>query len=450
MTVSFRVKLLATHAAVALLVGAVTLVVVDRQVSRRMEHQLDQRLEAQAKAVAQWMNRAAHPGQLARRLAGVVDARVTILDKHGIAVGESTAAPGTQPGMDTEGQAEEIAEARAGEVGRAPRFSPLEGQPVRYVAVAAPDDAVVRLGLPIGEIDETKTELRRQLIGGAIASVLAALGLAVLVAGPLTRRRRDATGVARRIGAGDYDVPPAPAARDEIGILSQTLATAGAELRATEQKRRAFLANVAHEIRTPVTSIRGYAEILSKSSVDAETSREFLTTIHRNAIRIGTLVEDLLELEALEAGKGVQLAAESVKLAPIIKHVTETLHTHATEGVATIDVHVSPDASVRGDADAVERIILNLVDNAIRHGGRGVAVTVVARRSGDHAIVTVSDTGAGVPAEHRTRIFERFHRANTKREGSGLGLAIARELAIAMGGSLALGEGSTFTLELPA
>lgn len=450
MTVSFRVKLLATHAAVALLVGAVTLVVVDRQVSRRMEHQLDQRLEAQAKAVAQWMNRAAHPGQLARRLAGVVDARVTILDKHGIAVGESTAAPGVAPGMDTEGMAEEVAEARAGKVGRATRYSAIEGQPVRYVAVSAPDDVVVRLGLPIGEIDDTKTELRRQLIGGAIASVLAAIGLAVLVAGPLTRRLRDATAVARRIGAGDYDVPPATAARDEIGILANTLATAGAELRATEQRRREFLANVAHEIRTPVTSIRGYAEILAKSAVDADTSREFLTTIHRNAIRIGTLVEDLLELEALEAGKGSQLDSTTVELAPIVKHVAETLHTHATEAAATIDAHVAADASAKGDADAVERIILNLVDNAIRHGGRGVTVSVVARRAGERIAVTVSDTGPGVPAEHRARIFDRFHRANTQREGSGLGLAIARELAIAMGGTLTLGDGSAFTLELPA
>jgi hypothetical protein len=85
-TISFRAKLLASHAAVALVVGMVTLVVVDRQVSRNMEHQVDQRLEAQARAVATWMQRANHPAQLARRLAGVVDARVTILDKHGIAV----------------------------------------------------------------------------------------------------------------------------------------------------------------------------------------------------------------------------------------------------------------------------------------------------------------------------------------------------------------------------
>lgn len=450
MTISFRVKLLASHAVVALVVGMVTLIVVDRQVSRSMEHQIDQRLEAQARAVATWMERAAHPAQLARRLAGVVDARVTILDKHGIAVGESHAQANAKPAMDSEGVPPEVVAARDGKLGRETRFSAYEGQPVRYVAVAAPQDVVVRLGLPLGDINDTKDELRRQLIVGAVASLLLALGLAAIVAGPLTRRLREATAAARRIGSGDYAVPAPSQARDEIGVLSRALATAGAELAATEEKRRAFLANVAHEIRTPVTSIRGYAQILSGSHVEDDTRREFLQTIHRNAVRIGTLVEDLLELEALEAGKGAPLSRDAVVLAPIVKHVVDTLHARANEVGGTITTNVAADLAPLGDADAIERIVLNLADNALRHGGANVQVAIEARKQADRVIVTVTDSGPGIPDEHRAKIFDRFHRANPTQQGSGLGLAIARELAVAMGGSLVLGDRSTFTLELPA
>jgi signal transduction histidine kinase len=449
-TISFRVKLLASHAVVALVVGMVTLIVVDRQVSRSMEHQIDQRLEAQARAVATWMERAAHPGQLARRLAGVVDARVTILDKYGMAVGESHAPANAKPAMDSEGVPPEVLAAREGKLGRETRFSAFEKQSVRYVAVAGPQDVVVRLGLPLGDIDDTKNQLRGQLIFAAVASLLLALGLAALVAGPLTRRLREATAAARRIGAGDYSVPAPSQERDEIGVLSRALATAGAELAATERKRREFLANVAHEIRTPVTSIRGYAQILSGSQVEDDTRKEFLHTIHRNAVRIGTLVEDLLELEALEAGKGAPLAREPVVLAPIVKHVVETLHARASDVGATIETDIPDDLAPRGDEDAIERIVLNLADNALRHGGAGVAVTISARKVADRVTVTVNDSGPGIPDEHRTKIFERFHRGSTTQPGSGLGLAIARELAIAMGGSLLLSGSSTFMLELPA
>ena len=445
MTISFRVKLLASHAAVALVVGIVTLFVVERQVSQRMEHQLDQRLEAQASAVATWMERAAHPGQLAHRLAGVVDARVTIVDRRGLSVGESHAQPSALPTLDPEGLTPELVAARDGKIGRETRYAAFEGQPVRYVAVAAPQDAVVRLGVPIGEIDEIKAQLRRQLLVAAIASLLVALGLAAVVAGPLTRRLRAATAAARRIGAGDYAVPAPSNARDEIGVLSRTLASAGAELAATEQKRRDFLANVAHEIRTPVTSIRGYADLLQRSELDADTRREFVQTIHRNAVRIGTLVEDLLELEALEAGKSHPLARDEIALGPIALHVRETLRARAEELGSTVSVTAAEGATARGDADAIERIVLNLVDNALRHGGKGVHVTVEAQSG----VVVIRDDGVGIPADQRARIFERFYRGTSEQHGTGLGLAIARELALAMGGTLTLSEASTFTLELP-
>ena len=453
MTVSFRVKVLASHALVALLVGAVTLVIVDRLVARRLEQQVDHRLEVQGRGVAQWMQRAQHPSQLARRLADVVAARVTILDRAGVAIGESDGEPGTPPGASADGQAAEVVAARARGVGHATRFSAVRGEPVRYVALEADDGRVVRLGLPIGEINQVKDELRRQLGGAALVSFLVALGLAALVAGPLTRRLRDATAVARRIGAGDYDVPAPPAGGDELGVLSHALATAGAELRAAERRRRDFLADVAHEIRTPVTSIRGYAQVLSAGGVEPAEAKEFLQTIHRNAIRIGTLIEDLLELEALEGGRSPALEREPVAVAPIVTSVLETTRGRAAEVGATVTAEVGAEQVALGDADAIERIVLNLVDNALRHGGPAVRVAVTAEARADRLVLAVADSGPGVPAEHQARIFDRFHRGAAGRDpgrpGTGLGLAIARELATAMGGTLVLAGAARFTLELP-
>lgn len=454
MSVSFRTKLLASHVAVAVAVSAVTLLVVERAMSQRMEAQVDRRLESQGQAVARWLQRARHPNQLAGRLSGVVGARVTIINSEGITVGESRDRMEAKR-RTAAASAAEVSTARTGAVGRATRYSASAGEQVRYVAVPAPKGLVVRLGLPIGEIDETKSDVRRQIGVGAIASMVVALALAVFVAGPLTRRLRATGELAKRIGAGDYNVSLESTSNDEVGVLSRTLVTAAHELEQTENRRREFLANVAHEIRTPVTSIRGYAETLEGSDVDAETRSEFLSTIHRNSVRIGKLVEDLLELEALQAGKAQALDSKPIAVAPIIRHATDTLQALATRLSATIDVDVDPELTARGDADAIERIVLNLMDNALRHGGDEVTLTVTGASRNGRTSVRVHDDGPGIPDDQRSRIFERFHRGAARDTGgSGLGLPIAHELAQAMNGTLELvdhdGSGTVFELELPA
>ncbi|MEM9488577.1 MAG: HAMP domain-containing sensor histidine kinase [Myxococcota bacterium] len=462
--------MLASHAAVALAVIAVALLVVERSVSRGMEEQIDRRLESQAVAVARWLKRADHaergrPGQgdrqragqpdrLASRLAGVVGARVTIIDPDDVAIGDSHAPAGSAAQLlaDELAKAPEVQAAHTGAVGRATRFSALAGAQVRYVAVPALDQWVVRLGLPIGSIDDTKGRLRQQFGVGALASLVVALALAALVAAALTRRLRAAQDLAQRIAAGDYDVAVGPAPGDEVDVLSKTLASTAGQLAANEAHRREFLANVAHEVRTPVTSIRGYAETLDSADVDPDTRREFVHTIHRNAVRIGQLVDNLLELEALQAGKGRPLARKPVQLAPVVAHVVATLQARTGELSAEIACAVADDLSALGDPDAIERILLNLVDNALRHGGAGVHVTIAATRRDRRIAITVSDDGPGIPDPQKSRIFERFHSGGGG--GSGLGLAIARELAQAMDGALSLRDdssvGAAFTLELTA
>lgn len=455
MAVSFRSKLLVSHAAVALAGGLLALVVTERALSGELESQLDKRLTGQAQAVAQWLDRARHHDELAGRLSGVVGARVSFLDKHGIALGDSQRAPGLPAAMDSEGSPPEVAAARDGEVGHATRYSAIDHKQIRYVAVGASRNLVVRLGAPLGEIEQTRTALRRQLAGGIGISLAIAAILGAVLAAALTRRLRATSAIAERIGRGQYDAVAEAPATDEVGVVARTLASAAAELRETESRRREFLANVAHELRTPVTSIRGFAETLASGPVEDATRAEFLHTIHRNAVRISALVDDLLRLEALDANNPPPARAP-IDVGGVIRHVIETAQQRIEETGATIAVSGDRDVTVTADEDRVERIVQNLVDNALAYGGAAVAIEVAIERRADLVTVTVADSGPGIPADQLARVFDRFYRGAQARDsrGSGLGLPIARQLAESMGGTLRgearPGGGARFVLELPA
>lgn len=450
MNVSFRTKLLASHAAVALIVSGLTLLLVDHVVAGRMEEQVDSRLQNQARAVAVWLDRAGHPDRLAGRLADVVGARVTLLDERGTAVGDSR-------DVDEAGPAPEVEAARAGQTGRATRYAEWAKEEVRYVAVPGSAGNVVRLGVPIGEVSDAKEDIRGLLAVGALSSSLLALILAGIVARALTRRLGETTRIAQRLGKGDWEIAVPAEPRDEIGVVSHSLATAAAELKLADRQRRELLSNVAHEIRTPVTSIRGFAETLAADELPKETQREFLQTIHRNSLRIGQLVDDLLELEALEADSGRVLDDERVHIGHVVKQASSTLCVRAENNDSQIHVDIPDSLTVKGDAEAIERIVLNLIGNALAYGGKGVQIELRAVARGGRVFVTCSDTGPGVAPEQVARVFERFFRGSAGRTrdqgGSGLGLAIARQLAQAMGGSLYISgnreHGLSVTLELP-
>lgn len=454
MQVSYRAKLLASHAAVALIVSGITLLIVDRVVTSRMEEQVDSRLEGHAKAIPTWFDRSGHPNRLATRLAEVVGARVTYVDQYGQALGESQ-----KDASDLGTLPPEVIGARAGETGRATRYSDIAKQKVRYIAVPGPDSSVIRLGLPIGQVTEATKEIRSQILIGALVSFILAMILAVIVARALTNRLRKATAMAQRLGRGEWDIEGPADPTDEVGVLSQTIASAAAELKLSDQQRRELLSNLAHEIRTPVTSIRGYAETLAKGGADAETQKEFLQTIHRNSLRIGHLVEDLLELEALEGGTGRHLDADPVPLADVVKLALSTLRGRIESSGAKIQHHVDDKVVACADAEAVERILLNLLGNALAYGGEGVTIEISAKQGPELVTLTVRDNGPGVASETGHRLFERFYRGEIGRSrdkgGSGLGLAIARQLAQSMGGSLywvrpsLAGSGLAIALELP-
>ena len=225
-------------------------------------------------------------------------------------------------------------------------------------------------------------------------------------------------------------------------------------MRALEAVRRDFLSNAAHELRTPVTSISGYAETLLGGAVDAETSKEFLVTIHRNAQRIASLVSDLLVLDQLGSRAATVGERVTIALAQVVADAVRT-----TRGVAPgaqIDVEVAQELAVLATRDGLDHVVQNLIDNAVKYGG-GTRVVVHAERIDRRVRLTVSDSGPGIPPGHEERIFERFYRIDSGRSrdlgGSGLGLAIVKSQVEAAGGRVWVERadpGARFVVELDA
>lgn len=225
-------------------------------------------------------------------------------------------------------------------------------------------------------------------------------------------------------------------------------------MRALEAVRREFLSNAAHELRTPVTSISGYAETLLGGGVDGDTSREFLSTIHRNAQRIAGLVSDLVLLDQL-GGRATAVGDRAP--IPLSQVVSDAVRT--AKGVtpsAQLEVDVPVELSVLATREGLDHVVQNLVDNAVKYGG-GTPIRIRAERDGTHARLSVTDAGPGIPRGHEERIFERFYRIDSGRSrdrgGSGLGLAIVKSQIEAMGGRVWVEHadpGARFVIELDA
>jgi two-component system phosphate regulon sensor histidine kinase PhoR len=221
--------------------------------------------------------------------------------------------------------------------------------------------------------------------------------------------------------------------------------------------RQEFLSNVSHELRTPLTAIRAFVETLQGGAVDADASRRFLSIIDRNAARMQSLIDDILELSAIEAGR-VRVEPQPVRLRPLVEDVLASLASGAAERNVSLRNDVAEDSVVRADARRLEQMLTNLLDNAVKFNREGGEVRVAHERAGVRDLISISDTGEGIAPEHLPRIFERFYRVDRARSramgGTGLGLAIVKHLARAHGGearvSSAPGEGSIFTVELPA
>ncbi|MFY1829625.1 sensor histidine kinase [Myxococcus fulvus] len=229
------------------------------------------------------------------------------------------------------------------------------------------------------------------------------------------------------------------------------------ELRRLEKVRKDFVANVSHELRTPITAIRGYAETLQGGALgDAQMAPRMVEIIHRQSERLSELVEDLLELSRLES-REVSLRLGEVSLAEAAARAADTVRLKAEGKGHVVSLHVPAGLRAVGDPRAVEQVLLNLLDNAVKYTPAGGRVDVDGACEDGRCVVRVRDTGVGIEPRHLSRIFERFYRVDKGRSrdmgGTGLGLSIVKHLLQAMDGEVKVesqpNEGSTFTIFLP-
>lgn len=230
------------------------------------------------------------------------------------------------------------------------------------------------------------------------------------------------------------------------------------DLRRLERVRQDFVANVSHEFRTPLTAIQGFAEtLLSGALEDPANRRRFVEIIREHATRLARLTEDLLKLSRIEAGQ-LKLEFRPVSVAHLIESCVETAHLKAVPRQLALNVNLPETLPpVRGDSNSLQEVLQNLLDNALQYTPVGGKIDVSASCSDGRVIVTVADTGIGIPQVEQERIFERFYRVDAARSreagGTGLGLSIARHIMEAHGGRLwvesAVGEGSRFHFSIP-
>ncbi len=267
--------------------------------------------------------------------------------------------------------------------------------------------------------------------------------------------KRALEGTARRlelaIGRSAYLVHLAPLLRGEVLLLLRDVT----EAKRAEATRRDFVANASHELRTPISAIRAAAETLLSGAYDPAAARTFVEIVARHAERLAHLTDDLLDLSRLESRQW-RFELGPVEVEPVARAALD-LHAPAAaaKGIA-LEVEVPAGLLVRADARALEQVLVNLVDNAVKYTAAG-RVAIRAAREGPSAEIAVSDTGPGIEQHHLERIFERFYRVDPGRSreqgGTGLGLSIVKHLVQGIGGEVGVesGAGGTrFWVRLPA
>jgi len=314
------------------------------------------------------------------------------------------------------------------------------------------------------------------ILGGAFLFALASSSLVgYVLARRLVGRLERLGRAAEALAAGDLSRRvEVDGDSDEVGQLARRfnhmadqLADTVAELAAAKQRaeaalraKRELVANVSHELRTPLASIRGHTESLQLRGpdLDAETRCAYLEIILRETEQLSRLIDDLFALSTAEAG-GLALALRPVALDEVADEVVSSIRSVARgERRVTLITEVEPDLpAALADRQRIAQVVANLVRNAVRHTPEGGLVAVRACHRDGQAVVTVEDTGVGIPADQLPHVFERFYRADPSRDrasgGAGLGLAIVRELVEAMGGEVSaesvVGQGSRFSFTLP-
>ncbi len=341
----------------------------------------------------------------------------------------------------------------------------VHGDGSRWLVFSEPHPALGRALIFYAEPEPTPGEffsayfLRPLLFAGALAFLLAVL-MAALVARSVVRPLQNLAVAAGAVARGDYNHRVPPRGPEEVRGVAESFNSMAAQVNATQTAQRDLVANVSHDLKTPLTAISGWSQALLDGTADTpDERRRAAETIFNEAGRMGRLVNDLLDLARLESGQ-FQLTQRFLDLGQVMTDVERGLLPRARDKEIDLSLDLSPTPPVLGDRDRLVQVFTNLADNALTYTPVGGRVGLAVRAVNGSVEGIVSDTGPGIPEGELPRVFERFYRleksrtrGEDNRRGSGLGLAIVEELVHAHGGRISVssqvGQGTTFVVSLP-
>lgn len=325
---------------------------------------------------------------------------------------------------------------------------------VRHVTLADNTEGTLMLNVQITPVDATVSTLRSQLLLITLIVLLAALLLAALISRNISRPIIETNDAARALSRGQYDPPAHSASYREIKELNDTLVQAAAELSQVEHLQQELIANISHDLRTPLTMIGGYAEVMR--DIPTENTPENMQIVIDETKRLSSLVNELLDFSKLQAG-AIKMVKSPFCLTDSIAAIL-TRYNKLTEQDG-YHIEFAPDrrVTVLADEARVEQVIYNLVNNALTYTGADKRVVLTQETAGERVRISIRDSGQGIPPDELALIWNRYYRSkeNHKRaiQGSGLGLSIVRSILESHGApygvTSAEGEGTCFWFELP-
>jgi two-component system phosphate regulon sensor histidine kinase PhoR len=400
------------------------------------------------------------------RLSRELKLRVTVITLKGKVLGDSEQDPDL---MENHLSREEVKAAIQNGYGESSRLSETLSLRMKYVAVPVKENGrilgVIRLAVPLTEIEQEIRVINRVFLLGGILAALVTLVIGYFISRNISLPLRKIEETARSIAEGDLSKRADVRVGGEIGGLACSLNRMTDELQAKmgnlekmDKVRTDFVANVSHELKTPLTSIKGFIETLEDGAIDDKNNaRRFLAIIRKHSERLSNIINDLLKLAEIESesktqGKGL------FDMKALLDEVVWGFGHMLSEKNQQLNVDYNGvDFKVKGDKNAVEQVFVNLIDNAIKYTGEKGDIRVSLFEEEGSIMTTVEDSGIGIPSEDLDRIFERFYRVDKARSreigGTGLGLSIVKHIVISHKGHIdiesEIGKGTKITVIFP-
>ena len=385
--------------------------------------------------------------------------RVTLISTDGTVMCDSAANPQQ---MENHRERPEIRLALAGDTGSIIRFSNTVKASLLYVAVPVQTEAgvwVIRAARSLAAIDDLLRQVFHVLIAVTALLIVAVFLLSFYVYRKINPPLYEIRQGAERFARGDFKRKLPEYQIKETSELAQAMNQMAAKLDRLENLRREFVANVSHELKTPVTTIKGFTETLIEGARDnPEELDRFLDIILRQTDRLSNIIDDLLTLSKLESAPLSEvLALDWYDLCEIVESSRDVCLSRAEKKDIALTTECSSPVRVKVDQSLLQQAVVNLIDNAIKYSPEHTTVRVAVQFEARHVRIDVMDEGPGIMEEHFPRLFERFYRADKARSrrlgGTGLGLAIVKHIANVhqgeVGVSSDVGSGSTFSILLP-